>query len=122
MLDVAKLRQGKGPLLGIAALGIAIAATVAVAYIRANDEANAKPKAPGTANLGQAPGSDSYNQAYQAKFEDMVTEKLKRLDERQTDQQKAAAEQQKASLDRMEAMMQAAAARLNTASQSALSR
>ncbi len=115
MLDLVKLRNGKGPMMAIVAIGVVIASLVGVAYVRANSEASAKRDPSPSANLGQAPASDGYNQAYQAKVEEMVTARMKLLSEQQAEQQKAAAEQQKAALDHMESMIQIASAKLNTA-------
>src|SRR5437870_4868199 len=107
MLDLIKLREGKGPLLVVGATVVAIVGFVGVAYMRASAEAstNKHERAP-AANLGQAPGSESYNQSYQAKVEEMVTQRMKQFRDEQEQQQKAAAEQQKASLERQEAMVQ----------------
>ncbi len=92
--------------------------TLAIAYVNASAQsANVKHKDKATANLGQAPSSDSYTQTYQSKLEEMVSQKMKQLTELQEQQQKSASEQQKASLARQESMMQSAIAQLKATSQ-----
>lgn len=119
MRDIAKLSKGKQTLFALGLAGGVLLLTFGIAYVNASAEsAKQKGKEDSTANLGQAPSSDSYTQTYQVKLEDMVNQKMKQMTELQEQQQKSASEVQKTSLARQEAMIQTAIAQMKASAPS----